>query len=130
MAQPKPCMNVYLLSHAALHTEWLSLMGDKYRHLPEFEWQIVPTPEQADVFVWDGIISPKGRTSLKPILEYLHGNKVLLLQGEGQTLMSDHPYMKLVNLTNLKYVQLPGWSVLPEAIIEALKQCYQKLGHV
>jgi Ni,Fe-hydrogenase III small subunit len=121
-------MKVHLMSHPLLCTEWLSLKGHKYLHLPDFNWEIVDSPEDADVLVWDGVLSPKAQANLK-YLKSLASSKVLLLQGESRIALAQHDYVKLFELDGVRYVELQGWSVLPELLIEALKQCYQKLGH-
>jgi Ni,Fe-hydrogenase III small subunit len=123
-------MKIHLLSHPMLATEWLSLAGDKYRHLPDIEWELCDSPEDADVLVWDGIVSPKGSLPAEKVQELLKQNKVLLLQGEARTIMASHDYLKLFDTTEIKCVELPGWSELPETLAEALKQCHQKLTHV
>jgi Ni,Fe-hydrogenase III small subunit len=123
-------MKIHLLSHPMLATEWLSLSGDKYRHLPGLEWELSDSPEDADVLVWDGIVSPKGGQAAEKLRELLKQNKVLLLQGEARTIMASNDYLKFFDTSEIKCVELSGWSELPETLAEALKQCHQKLSHV
>jgi Ni,Fe-hydrogenase III small subunit len=123
-------LRVYLLSHPISHTEWWSLLGDKYRHLLPFEWEIVDSPVDAQVLVWDGILAPKSGHRLRDLFDNLAGEKVLLLQGEATTLLADHPYVQVFEIGARNVVKLPGWGVLPEDLIQALSRCQEMVGHV
>jgi len=120
-------LKIFCLSHPLFDTEWLSLLGDKYQGALEFDFTIVDDISEAQVVVWDGIITPKNTFYLKPVLEKIRASKILLLQGELRTLFVGHPFVKMVNLENMKYVELPGLTVLPEELLSALEQCHQKL---
>ena len=120
-------LKIYCLSHPTLHTEWLSLLGDKYRNAMLFEIEMTTNFDEAQVVVWDGIVTPKNAYYLKPLMDKIIQSKVLLLQGETPTLYTNHPFVKLMNLDQFNYVELPGLSVLPEELLRALDQCIQKL---
>jgi hypothetical protein len=123
----QPVLRIFCMSHPVLHTEWLSLQGDKYRGAMPFDVVMSTNFDDAHVVVWDGIITPKNAFYLKPLMEKIKQSKVLLLQGETRTLYTGHPFVKLVNLDQFKYVELPGLTVIPEDLLKALEQCYQKL---
>ncbi len=123
-------LKIYLFSGPLLSTEWPSLLGDKYVHALKFSWEFVNVPEEADVIVWDGVISPKLSIYADRVMSRLQVGKVLLLTGEARTLYENHPFVKLLQLDQLRYVEVPGWSVLPEELLEAMTSCYQKLGYV
>jgi Ni,Fe-hydrogenase III small subunit len=127
MKKERALLKIFTLSHPLLETEWLSLLGDKYSGALEFDFIIVDDVNEAQVVVWDGIITPKNTFYIKPLLEKIKTSKILLLQGEMRSLFTGHPFVKMVNLENMKYVELPGLSVLPEELLGALEQCYQKL---
>lgn len=123
-------LRIYNFSHPLMKTEWLSLAGDKYNGVLSFPWEIVSDYATADVVVWDGVISPKMSEAVTRLLEDLKNTKVLLLMGESMSSLRDHKIVKLVELDQIRYVELPGWSVLPEDILGAIEQCHQKLKHV
>lgn len=123
-------LKIFNLSQPFMKTEWLSLLGDKYRDTLSFPWEIVSDYESAEVVVWDGVISPKRAESINRVLEDLKNNKVLLLMGESMISLRDHKIVSLVDLDQIRYVELPGWTVLPEDILGAIELCHQKLKHV
>jgi Ni,Fe-hydrogenase III small subunit len=127
MKKERGLLKIYCLSHPLVDTEWLTLLGDKYSGSLEFDFELVEEVNDAQVVVWDGIITPKNTYYVKPVLEKIRNSKILLLQGEIRTLFTGHPFVKMVNLENMKYVELPGLTVLPEQLLSALEQCYQKL---
>ena len=127
MNKDRSTLKVYCLSHPLFDTEWLSLLGDKYVGSMSFDLELVDDILTAEVVVWDGIITPKNTFYIKPMLEKIRSSKVLLLQGEMRSLFVGHPFLKLVNLENMNYVELPGLTVLPEELLGALEQCHQKL---
>jgi Ni,Fe-hydrogenase III small subunit len=130
MNEKQVALKIYNLSHPLMNTEMFSIQGDKYvRSLP-FEWQIVNDMASADIIVWDGVITPKNQDVIKPLLESFKTSKVLLLLGESMTLFKNHPMVQLVELSDLRYVELAGWSVLPEEILSAFDQCREKLKNV
>lgn len=130
MAQKqKPVLKIYCLSQPILLTEWRSLLSDKYFSALPFEPILTENAADADVVAWDGMISSKFERLLPRLLEILSG-KTLLLVGEAQTLLKDHPYVRLFSAGDFKTVQLPGWSILPEELLDVLNQCYQAGQHV
>jgi Ni,Fe-hydrogenase III small subunit len=130
MEKKTELLKIYLFSGPLLSTEWLSLLGDKYVHALKFTWEYVKNPDEADIIVWDGVISPKLSLYADKIVARLEVGKVLLLTGEARTLYENHPFVKLLKLNQLRYVEVPGWSVLPEELLLALTTCHQKLGYV
>lgn len=123
-------LKIYLLPQPLFSTEWLSILGDKYVNCAPIRWEFVEDIKDSHVIAWDGVITPKYTFHLEEIQNQLKSGKILLLQGEARTLYKNHPFVELVDLNQLTYVELPGWSVLPEQIIAALLQCHQKLAHV
>ena len=127
MKKERPVLRVFCLSHPLFSTEWLSLSGDKYLGAMPFDVEIVEDIFTAEVVAWDGVITPKNTYYLKSMVEKIKATKVLLLQGEMRSLFEGHPFVKSVNLENMKYVELPGLTAMPEELLGALEQCYQKL---
>lgn len=122
-------LKIYNFSHPLVKTEWMSILGDKYRDALPFSWEIVDDHTSADVIVWDGVIGPKSK-AINSVLEELKKAKILLLMGEGMTSLKSHPLVNLIDLDQIKYVEVSGWSILPEDILSALETCYQKFSHV
>lgn len=122
----KETLKIHCLSQPLLHTEWDSLMGDKYAHALPFTVEFVDQWEEAEIIAWDGIITVKNAYHMEKIIAALKAGKKLLLQGEARTAYRDNPLAKLVDLEGLAYEELPGWCVPPEDILQIL----QKLKHV
>lgn len=127
--KPVP-LRIYNFSHPLMHTEWLTLVGDKYFKTLPFDWEMVKDISIAQVITWDGVITPKNQSLVDDMLEELKGNKILLLIGESMTLLKNHPIVKILDPKDLKLVEVAGWSILPEEILAALESCHQKLNHV
>lgn len=130
MAQPKPVLKIFSLSQPLMHTEWKSILGDKYCHGLPFDYALTENAQEASVIAWDGVISPKQNRYEKDFKDLFTANKVLLRMGESQTLFQDHPYVKNFDTSHIPTVELTGWSVLPEDLLEALQTCFQKISHV
>ncbi len=127
--KPLP-LRIYNFSHPLMHTEWLTLTGDKYHRTLPFEWEMVKEMASAQVITWDGVITPKNQSIVDEMIRELKGNKILLLIGESMTLLKNHPMVKLLDPKDLNFVEVAGWSILPEEILAALESCHQKLNHV
>lgn len=127
--KPLP-LRIYNFGHPLMHTEWPTLMGDKYHHTLPFEWEMVNDVTAAQVVTWDGIITPKNQSMVENMMGEMKGNKILLLIGESMTLLKNHPIVKLLDPKDLNFVEVAGWSILPEEILAALESCHQKLNHV
>lgn len=123
-------LKVLLLSQPLQHTEWLSLMGDKYYSALPFAIEFTHELSAAEIIVWDGVMTPKSQKVYQDVVHSLREGKVLLLQGEARTLLKKHPIVSQVNIEEMKCVDLPGWSILPEEMIVALEKCHQKLKNV
>ncbi|WPU66191.1 hypothetical protein [Peredibacter starrii] len=130
MKETAKVYKVYQLSNPLMNTEWPAVLGDKFHKALSFEWATTTDFKEADIVVWDGVISPKSAALLSPLIEELKQNKVLLLVGESMTSLRNHPMVKLVSAEGLRYVELSGWGVLPEEVLGALEACHQKLTHV
>jgi Ni,Fe-hydrogenase III small subunit len=127
MKEPLRKLKIYSFSSPVMKTELLSVLGSKFEAFPvPFEFTLAP--EEADVLIWDGIFSPKSEYS--EIIFDLAKNKMVLLLGESQTLFNGHPIVRSADLSELNVVELSGWNVLPEEILNAFQACYQKLTHV
>ncbi len=127
--KPTP-LKIFNFSHPLIHTEWMTLMGDKYHRTLSFEWEMVNDIESAAIVTWDGIVTPRNRELVEKMLTQLSGNKILLLIGESMTLLKNHPVVQSFETHELKIIEVPGWSLLPEEILGALETCHQKLNHV
>ncbi len=130
MKEKKQLLKIFNLGHPLLVTESFSILGDKFLHALPFEFEYVQDMGLADVIIWDGILTPKNHDLVQSILEEMKKSKVLLLLGESMTLFNNHPIVKIFDPTNLNYVEVPGWNVLPEELLGALELCYQKLQNV
>lgn len=125
----KSTLNIFCLGGPLLSTEWVSLLGDKYRSHMDFEPVIVSEAGEADVVVWDGVLTPKSSMIITEFLEKLSEKTTLLITGEAKTLFLDHPFVKL-HPKMLDAVYLPPSRMLPEEILEALAECRMKGTHV
>lgn len=130
MKEEAKVLKIFQLSHPLMTTEWLSIFGDKYHNALSFKWMMVTDIKEADVVVWDGVITPKAAPLLGPLLEEFKQNKILLLVGESMTSLRNHPLVKLASLDGLRFVEISGWSILPEEILGAIEVCHQKLTNV
>lgn len=127
--KPVP-LRIFNFSHPLMHTEWVTLIGDKYHRILPFEWEMVKDLASAQVITWDGVITPKNQSLVDEILATLKDNKILLLMGESMTLLKNHPMVKILDPKDLNFVEVAGWNILPEEILAALESCHQKLNHV
>lgn len=125
----KSILKIFCLGGPLLATEWTSIMGDKYREHMSFEPVIVGNPEEAQVVVWDGVLTPKSSPVINEFLDKISVNTVLLITGEGPTFFQDHPFVKLRSQLE-SAVFLPPSRVLPEEILEALDECRKRAPHV
>lgn len=123
-------LRIYNFSHPLMHTEWLTLVGDKYHRTLPFEWEMVKDLASAQVITWDGVMTPKNQPVVDEVMASLKENKILLLMGESMTLLKNHPIVKILEPKDLKFVEVAGWNILPEEILAALESCHQKLNHV
>jgi hypothetical protein len=130
MDKNKLVIKIFLLSQPILNTEWASLLGHKYAQALPFPWEFTQSLEEAHIVAWDGVLTPKLMHYQDRILNKLKSGTILLLQGEARTFLENHPFVKLISLDQLSYVELPGWSVLPEELLMALSACQQKISHV
>ncbi len=122
-------LSLYCLGGPQLSTEWQSLMGDKYRTHLDFEPVLVCSPENAQVIIWDGVITPKSSTILLELFEKLSEKTVFLITGEAQTFLADHPFVRFSSLM-ARAVHLPPSRVLPEELLDALSECRKRLVNV
>lgn len=118
----KSTFKIYCLGGPLLSTEWNSIMGDKYREHLNFEPVLVSTPDEAQVIVWDGVITPKSQVMISELIDRVSEKTVFLLTGEAATLFQDHPFVRL-NTRKLQSVFLPPSKVLPEELLESLELC-------
>ncbi len=127
--KPVP-LRIFNFSHPLMHTEWLTLIGDKYHRTLPFEWEMVKDLASAQVITWDGVMTPKNQFVIDELLAALKENKILLLMGESMTLLKNHPIVKILDPKDLNFIEVAGWNILPEEILAALESCHQKLNHV
>ncbi len=123
-----PVLKIYCLCQPLLMTEWRSILSDKFAHSLPINLELTDDPSQASVIAWDGMISAKMQRLL-PEIEHMLKGKTLLVMGEAQTLLKDHPFVRIFEAVE-NAPQLTGWSVLPEELLESLMSCYQKSAHV
>jgi hypothetical protein len=124
-------LNIFILGQSLLQPEWSSLMGDKYRHALPFSWKITDDFNKAQVIAWDGLMTPNASSVLEKVEALLkEEGRILLLQREGFTLFQDNPWIKYLDLDQVRYVELPSGGVLPEDLLEALEICHKKLHNV
>lgn len=123
-------LKIFNFSSPLMYSEMLAIQGDKYSKVLPFEWIFVNELDQADIVVWDGIVTPKNTSFVSQMLEKVKSNKVLLLLGESMTLFKNHPIANSFDYSEVKTVEVAGWNVLPEEILSALEICREKLNHV
>lgn len=125
----KNTLKIFCLGGPLLSTEWASIMGHKYREHMNFVPVLVSSPEEAEVIVWDGVMTPKSQRTLQELLDKTNDKTVFLMTGEATTFLHDHPFVRM-NQRELTSVYLPPSRVLPEEILDALDECRKKAGHV
>ena len=130
MKEKQAPLKIYSFSHPLMTTEWYSVFGNKFNHSLPFSWEMTDNYTASEVVIWDGVINSKNRSLAEKMIADFKSTKVLLLLGESMTLFKDHKTVELVNLTDLKYVEVSGWSILPEEILVAIETCFQKVRHV
>jgi Ni,Fe-hydrogenase III small subunit len=121
-------LTIYNLNNPLFRTEWVSLLGDKYFKALGFEIVLTDKLEGADIIVWDGLISPKMSRLLPGFLSKIKAERYLILVGEG---ISHNDYISSFEagkLTNI--IHIPGWSALPEKLLELLNYLSQKQKNV
>ena len=130
MKDNQAVLKIFNFSHPLVHTEWLSLLGDKYSSALPFRLEVADSPSKAQVIMWDGIITAKNKTYVEKLLSEKEARSIFLFLGESVTLVESNPEVQLVDRSELQYVEIPGWNALPEEMLNALQDCYQKLKHV
>jgi hypothetical protein len=123
-------LKIFNFSHPLMNTEWLSIQSDKFSRALPFEWEMVSDYASAEVVVWDGVITAKNSEIVSMMFQDFRENKVLLLLGESMTLLRNHPVVKMLNPSGLRFVEVASWNILPEEILSALEQCREKSQHV
>lgn len=123
-------LTIFALSQPLWSTEWASLRGDKFRNALPFPVRFVSNIEEAQVIAWNGMLTPKSSSALKPLIEKLNHGSILLLMGERRTLLEGHPFVKFANSSKWRVVELPGWSVLPEEMLKSIHECWELISHV
>lgn len=123
-------LKIYNFSHPLMNTEWLSIQSDKFSRALPFEWEMVSDYASAEIVVWDGVITPKNGEIVSKMLNDFKETKVLLILGESMTLMKNHPIVKMLNPTGLRFVEVASWNILPEEILSALELCREKVRNV
>lgn len=123
-------LRLYNFSHPLMNTEVYSIIGDKYSGTLPFSIELVDELNHSDVVLWDGVITTKNKSAVEVILSSIGPDRMLLLIGESITLFHEHPMVKMVEGKNLNLLELPGWSVLPEEILQKLTESFKKLKHV
>ncbi len=123
-------LRIFSFSHLLYATELPALTGDKYAHALPFAWEITTDYDAADVVLWDGVITARNRSAAERILSDARGSKILLLMGESATLFQSNPLVDLVDPLSINAVDLPGWNILPEDILEALMKCHKRVNRV
>lgn len=122
-------LKFYCLGGPHSSTEWWSITGDKYRDYKGLNPVMVTAPEEAEIIIWDGIISPKSAAHINELLDNIAGSVVFLMTGEAATFHRDYPVVK-INNRDLPAVFLPPSRVLPEELLEALDECRKRRNHV
>lgn len=130
MKEKKVSLKIFSFTHPLVHTEWQAIRGDKYTRTYSFEWEFVSELNDAHIIAWDGVITPKNQKLVEEILEALKSQKTLLLIGESMTIFKNHPIVKMFQPENINCIEVSGTTILPEDILAAFNQCYQKLNHV
>jgi Ni,Fe-hydrogenase III small subunit len=123
-------LKLFNVSHPLMMTETLSLLGHKYAEALPFSWQFTSDLSEANVLLWDGIITKKNKARMEDILKQVESGKILLLLGESTTLYENSKEVEKLNINEDQCVIASGWSVLPEDLLCAFETCYKKLNHV
>lgn len=130
MNKKNTTLKLFNFSHPLMNTEMYSIAGDKYSGTLSFTFEFVDNINDSDVVLWDGLITSKNKNVAEIILGLIGPERILLLIGESLTLFREHPMVKLIDYKNLNLMELPGWNVLPEEILQTLTECYKKLKNV
>ena len=113
-------MNVYIFQNPMQSTEWLSLEGSKFKDALSFPWKFVSDPKEANVIVWDGVMTPKLLHRKTEIMDMLIPRKILICNGA----------LEDANFDSVQKVILPGISNRPEELLFALAECFERLKNV
>lgn len=130
MNKKNTTLRLFNFSHPLMNTEMYSIAGDKYSGTLPFTFEFVDNINESDVVLWDGVITSKNKNVAEIILSLIGPDRILLLIGESLTLFREHPMVKLIDNRNLNLMELPGWNVLPEEILQKLEECFKKLKNV
>ena len=130
MNKKNTTLRLFNFSHPLMNTEMYSIAGDKYAGTLPFTFEFVDNINESDVVLWDGLITSKNKNTAEIILSLIGPERILLLIGESLTLFKEHPIVKLIDNRNLNLMELPGWNVLPEEILQKLEECFKKLKNV
>jgi hypothetical protein len=130
MKEQRKNYKIFCLANSIMSTELLSLKGSKYDKALSFDFEFSPHLNDCSIIAWDGIISSRMNIEIKRVIEFLRNGKILLLLGESYSLFKNSSSVELMPLENLNIVELTGWTVLPEDLLDALEKCHQKLSHV
>lgn len=122
-------LKFYCLGGPLAATEWWSITGDKYRDYKGLHPVMVPSPEEAEVIIWDGVMTPKSASPINELLTRLSSKAVFLITGEAATFHRDHPFVR-IDHRDLPAVFLPPSRVLPEELLDALEECRKRRDHV
>lgn len=122
-------LKYYCLGGPHLSTEWASILSDKYRDYKGLSPVMVSRPEDAEIIVWDGILTPKSSPHIKELIAKASPGTVMLITGEASTFHRDHPFVRISDV-DFPAVFLPPSRVLPEELLEALDECRKRKAHV
>lgn len=130
MKEIKPELKIYCLPNPALYTDLRAILSDKYCHSLPFDLSFTTQLTEANVVVWSGVLSVKMKRILPELVQALRQNKVMLLIEESSTLMERNPIVQTIDHSDWPTIKLNGWTLLPEDILPALEQCFQKITNV
>jgi hypothetical protein len=123
-------LKIYILSHSLMKTEFLALLGDKYRAaLPEGA-MLVNRPDEANVIGWDGLLTPKLKPDLLNFIEANKDQKIFLILGSYLELTATHASKGGIYPDESQIVSIPRAHPLPEELLAALIECHKKINHV
>ncbi len=126
----KPDLKIYCLQNPVAATEFRAIFGDKYCHSLAFNPVFTTHLGESDLIVWDGLISVKMKRILPELRQSLSQNKVLLLIEDSMTLIEKNFFVQFFDSEDYPTVKLNGWTMLPEDLLPALEQCFQKMKNV
>lgn len=123
-------MKVFIVSNPATFNEWSVLKSSKYQGAFDFSWEFTSNPEEAHVFIWDGVKNIASMNLFTKIEKKISSEGHLLLWTRHLDFFEKFKTTKIIDLDQTRYVAVNNSELNPETMIWALRECKKKLSNV